>query len=73
MADSHISHWEMLGQISDTSKDGNFCKRRTYRKDIDTINKHFANQLELHISGDERPVGREWDVDGARVELEGNG
>jgi len=52
---SHISHGEMLGVIS-ANDDAKFRKRPLNVRDIDVINRQLADQRELHMGKDEKPV-----------------
>lgn len=53
--ESYIIHIEMLGLIPEDS-DIKFCKQHVDVRNIETMNKHVADQREQHMSEDERPV-----------------
>lgn len=49
----------MVGLIPDEPLDGKFRKRNIDPKNIDTINRHLAQQREIHMSADEKQTTAE--------------
>lgn len=50
----------MLGLIPGTLTDGKFCKRNINPRNIDIMNNHLANQLERHMSTDDKRTTAEY-------------
>ena len=55
LVESHMSHAEVFGLIPD-NRDTKFRKRPINTKDIDVINRQLADQRELHMGEDEKPI-----------------
>lgn len=55
LMEAHTSNGDTVGLILDEPSDGKFCKRNIDRKNINTINRYFSNQLETHTSANEKP------------------
>lgn len=59
LVESHITHRKMVRCIPKETPNGKIRKHHIYPKNIDAINKHLANQREIHMATDEKPTTAE--------------